>query len=76
MSGLQRAIEEATVALAAMTVGACRKIFEDTLTFLRLVSRGWRVIAVFMAFTISFGIIYLARVKPSYQATTRTAVNR
>jgi alkylation response protein AidB-like acyl-CoA dehydrogenase len=57
---LQRAVEEATVCLAAMTVGACRKIFEDTLEYAKQREQYDRPIGSFQALKHRLADMYLA----------------
>jgi alkylation response protein AidB-like acyl-CoA dehydrogenase len=57
---LQRVIEEATVALAAMTVGACRKIFEDTLEYAKQREQYDKPIGSFQALKHRLADMYLS----------------
>src|SRR5271157_3584314 len=51
-----------------------RKLVEDLYDFLGTIVRGWRLIAVCVGITLALAVIYLARVKPVYQASARLLV--
>ena len=52
-----------------------RNLSEESLSdFLGTIVRGWRLIAVCVAITLTLAVIYLARVKPVYQASARLLV--
>jgi len=51
-----------------------RKFVEDLYEFLGTIVRGWRLIAVSVGITLALAVIYLARVKPVYQASARLLV--
>ncbi len=51
-----------------------RKLVEDLYDFLGTVVRGWRLVAVCVAITITVAAIYLAQAKPVYQASARLLV--
>jgi capsular exopolysaccharide synthesis family protein len=51
-----------------------RKLVEDLYDFLGTLIRGWRLVAVCVAITTTLAIIYLARAKPVYQASSRLLV--
>ena len=57
---LQRAIEEATVALAISTAGVCRKIFDDTLEYAKQREQYDRLIGSFQAIKHRFADMYLS----------------
>jgi len=50
------------------------KPVEDLYDFLGTLVRGWRLIAVCVGMTLTLAVIYLARVKPVYQASARLLV--
>lgn len=58
--GLGRAGQEATVAIAAMTVGACRRIFEVTLDYAKVREQYGRPIGSFQALKHRLVEMYLA----------------
>jgi len=47
---------------------------KDLYEFLGTIVRGWRLIAVCVGITLALAVIYLARVKPVYQASARLLV--
>jgi len=51
-----------------------RKLVEDLYDFLGTIVQGWRLIAVCVGITLALAVIYLARVKPVYQASARLLV--
>ena len=51
-----------------------RKLVEDLYDFLGTIVRGWRLIVVCVGITLALAVIYLARVKPVYQASARLLV--
>ncbi len=51
-----------------------RKLVEDLYDFLGTIVRGWRLIAFCVGITLTLAVIYLARVKPVYQASARLLV--
>ena len=51
-----------------------RKPVEDLYDFLGTLMRGWRLIAVCVGITLALAVIYLASVKPVYQASARLLV--
>ena len=51
-----------------------RTLVEDLYEFLGTIVRGWRLIAVCVGITLALAAIYLARVKPVYQASARLLV--
>ncbi len=51
-----------------------RKLVEDLYDFLGTIVQGWRLIAVCVGITKALAVIYLARVKPVYQASARLLV--
>jgi uncharacterized protein involved in exopolysaccharide biosynthesis len=60
--------------LPLTTQSDSRKLVEDLYDFLVSLVRGWRLIAVCIAITLSVAVIYLARAKPVYQASARLLV--
>jgi alkylation response protein AidB-like acyl-CoA dehydrogenase len=58
--GLDRALDEATVALAMATVGTCRRIFEVTLDYAKERQQYGRAIGSFQALKHRFADMYLA----------------
>jgi alkylation response protein AidB-like acyl-CoA dehydrogenase len=58
--GVRRATEEAAVAMAAMTVGACRKIFETTVDYAKVREQFDRPIGSFQAIKHRLVDMYLA----------------
>ena len=59
-SGLRRSMEEAAVAMAASTVGACRKIFEATVEYSKLREQYGRPIGSFQALKHRMVDMYLS----------------
>jgi alkylation response protein AidB-like acyl-CoA dehydrogenase len=57
---LQRAVEESVVAMAIMTAGTCRKIFDDTLEYAKQREQYDRLIGSFQAIKHRFADMYLA----------------
>ena len=57
---LQRAVEEATVAMALATAGACRKIFDDTLEYAKQREQYDRLIGSFQAIKHRLADMYLS----------------
>ena len=57
---LQRAMDEATVALATATVGACREIFDTTLAYAKQREQYGRLIGSFQALKHRLADMYLA----------------
>ncbi len=51
-----------------------RKLVEDLYDFLGMLVRGWLIVAVCIATTMTAAVIYLARAKPVYQASARLLV--
>jgi capsular exopolysaccharide synthesis family protein len=51
-----------------------RKQVEDVYDFLRTLVRGWRLIAVFVAITLTLAVIYLAKAKPVYRASAKLLI--
>ena len=51
-----------------------RKLVEDLYDFLGTLVRGWRLVAVCIATTMTAAVIYLATAKPVYQASARLLV--
>ncbi len=60
--------------LTVQTQTDSRKLVEDLYDFLGTLVRGWRLIAVCVGITLVLAVIYLARVKPVYQASARLLV--
>jgi alkylation response protein AidB-like acyl-CoA dehydrogenase len=57
---IERALEEATVAMAAMTVGACRRIFETTVDYAKIREQYDRPIGSFQALKHRLVDMYLS----------------
>jgi capsular exopolysaccharide synthesis family protein len=60
--------------LPLTTTSDSRKLVEDLYDFLGTLVRGWKLIAVCVAITLALAALYLARVKPVYQASARLLV--
>src|SRR4051794_37115536 len=60
--------------LPPTSVSDSRKVLEDFLGVLGALRRGWRFIAISVAVALTLGGIYLARAKPTYQATARLLI--
>lgn len=54
--------------------GDARRLVEDVSRFLGIARRGWRFILIGVVVCLTAGGIYLARAKPSYQASARLLV--
>jgi len=58
--GIRRCLEEATVAVAAMTVGACRRVFEETVEYTKARVQYDRPIGSFQALKHRMADMYLS----------------
>src|SRR4051794_14929219 len=51
-----------------------RRLLENLIGIIGILGRGWRYVAVAVAVTLTLAVIYLARCKPSYDASARLLI--
>src|SRR5437868_867277 len=69
-----RSLPTGEQSLSSQSVSDARKILEDLWGVLGILRRGWRYIALALGISLALAILYLARAKPTYQASARLLV--